>query len=106
MRMMLKIAIPTETANTHIAGGTFPAVMQNFLGDIKPEAAYFVAENGVRTAYFFVQMTDASQLPAFAEPAFLAFHAKVDVTPAMNLDDLKAAMPAIEASVKKYQKGK
>lgn len=106
MRMLLKISIPTETGNAHIADGSFPGLMQNFLGDIKPEAAYFVAESGVRTAYYFVQMTDASQLPAFAEPAFLAFHAKVDVTPAMNLDDLKAAMPVIEASLKKYHRAK
>lgn len=106
MRMMLKISIPTETANAHMADGSFAATMQNILGDIKPEAAYFVAENGVRTAYLFITMTDSSQLPAVAEPAFLAFHAKVEVTPAMNLDDLKAAMPAIEASVKKYRKGK
>jgi hypothetical protein len=106
MRMMIRIAMPTEHANAHISDGSFQAIMQSYLADAKPEAAYFVAENGVRTAYFFVNMTDSSELPAFCEAPFLAYHAKVDVTPAMNLDDLKAAMPAIEAAVKKYAPAK
>ena len=102
MRMMIRVAMPTEAANAHIADGSFAGLMQNYMGEIKPEAAYFVAEGGVRTAYFFVDMTESSQLPAFCEAPFLAYNAEVDVTPAMNLDDLKAAMPAIEAAVKKY----
>ena len=106
MRMMLRISIPTETANLHMADSSFPTIMKNYITDVKPEAAYFVAENGVRTAYFFVNMTDSSQLPAFAEPAFHAYNARIEVTPAMNLDDLQTAMPSIEAAVKKYGQGK
>ena len=104
MRMMVKISLPTETANEAMANGTFAATLQTFLAEVKPEAAYFVAENGVRTTYMFLDMTESSQLPALAEPAFLAYHAKVEVTPAMNLEDLKAAMPAIEHAVKTYSK--
>jgi hypothetical protein len=100
--MMIRVTLPNETASARIADGTFTPAMQSYLAEIKPEAAYFLAENGVRTAYFFVDMTDSSQLPALAEPLFQAFQAEVDVTPAMNLEDLKAAMPAIEAAVKKY----
>ncbi len=106
MRMMIRISLPTETANAHMADGSFGGIMQNYLADVKPEAAYFVTENGVRTSYFFVNMTESSQLPAFCEAPFLAYNAKVEVTPAMNLDDLKAAMPAIEAAVKKYAPAK
>jgi hypothetical protein len=106
MRMMIRISMPTEIANAHIADGSFAGAMQNYLADAKPEAAYFVAENGVRTSYMFVDMTESSQLPAFCEPSFLAYNAKVEVTPAMNLDDLKAAMPAIEAAFKKYAPAK
>jgi len=106
MRMMIRMSIPTEIGNAQIADGSFPTVMQNILSDLKPEAAYFVAENGIRTAYFFVDMTESSQLPALGEPAFLAYNAKVELTPAMNLDDLKTAAPAIEAAAKKYLKPK
>lgn len=63
-----------------------------------------MAENGCRTAYLFVHMTESSQLPAFSEPPFLAYGAKVKATPAMNLEDLTAAMPAIDAAVQNYVK--
>ena len=61
-------------------------------------------ETAKRAAYFFADMKESSQLPVFSEPAFLAYRAKVEITPAMNLEDLMAAMPAIEAAVKKYGK--
>jgi len=51
-------------------------------------------------------MAESSQLPAFCEPGFLVYNAKVEVMPAMNLDDLKAAMPALENAVKTYAKAK
>ena len=106
MRVMMRVTLPTETSNAALANGSFPVTMQKSMTELKPEAAYFVAENGCRTAYFFVNITETSQLPAIAEPSFLAFNAKVEVTPAMSLDDLKAAMPAIEQAVKNFYPGK
>jgi 7,8-dihydro-6-hydroxymethylpterin-pyrophosphokinase len=47
-------------------------------------------------------MTDSSQLPAVAEPFFLAFNAVIDVQPAMTPQDLAAAAPAIERAAKNY----
>ena len=43
--------------------------------------------------------------PAVAEPWFLPFDAHVELHPAMNLDDLKKAMPGIEKAVKNYRRG-
>ncbi len=43
-----------------------------------------------------------SEIPAVAEPWFLAFNAQVEFHPAMNLEDLKNATPGIENAVKKY----
>ena len=106
MRMMVKISLPVETANAAIINGTFGPTLQSFLAEAKPEAAYFVAENGVRTAYLFVDITDSSQLPALCEPSFLAFNAKVEVTPAMNIQDLAKARPAMEQAVKNYAPAK
>jgi len=102
MRMMIRITLPTDTMNTRITDGSFQTVLQNYVAEFKPEAVYFVAENGVRTMYMFADMASTSQLPAVVEPPFLAYEAAVDVTPAMNLDDLKAAMPHIQAAVTNY----
>ena len=79
----------------------FKAIPQ-ILAEQKPEAAYFAAEDGKRTAFLFLNMDDPSQLPAIAEPWFLAFNASIEATPAMVVADLQEAGPAIEQAVKKY----
>ena len=76
-----------------------------FDADLKPEAAYFAADNGKRTGFIFFDLKDASQIPAVAEPWFLAFDAHVEFHPAMNLEDLKKATPGIEKAVKNYRRG-
>jgi len=100
----MKVTIPTEAGNAAAEGGF--SQMPQILAEQKPEAAYFVAENGKRTAMLFIHMDDPSQLPAFAEPWFLAFNADIEATPAMVADDLAKAGPAIEEAVKKYGKKK
>ena len=47
-------------------------------------------------------MQDASQIPAIAEPWFLAFNASIEIHPVMVPDDLARAGSAIEVAVKKY----
>ena len=72
------------------------------LDDLKPEAAYFADDNGERTGFIFFDLTDPSQIPAVAEPWFLALNAKVSFRPVMNTDDLGKAIPGIERAVKKF----
>jgi len=73
-----------------------------FWRDLKPEAVYFTDSNGQRTALIFLVMQDASQIPAIAEPWFLAFNASVEIHPVMIPDDLAKAGGAIDNAVKKY----
>ena len=47
-------------------------------------------------------MQNASQIPAIAEPWFLAFNAGIEIHPVMILEDLAKAGGAIENAVKKY----
>ena len=105
MRCLLKVAIPVETGNAAISDGSLPKTIESILADMKPEAAYFTGDNGKRTGFIFFDLKDASQIPAVAEPWFLAFDAHVELHPAMNLDDLKKATPGIERAVKNYQRG-
>lgn len=105
MRCLLKASIPVEMGNATIADGSLPRTIESILADLKPEAAYFAEDNGKRTGFIIFDLKDPSQLPAVAEPWFLAFNAHVEVRPAMNLDDLKKASSGIEKAVKNYARG-
>jgi len=102
MRFMLKVNLPVETANAAAKAGKLSTIIQSILADLKPEAAYFTDNNGQRCGYLFLDMQDASQIPAIAEPWFLAFNASIEIHPVMVPEDLAKAGPAIEKAVKKY----
>lgn len=103
MRFMLEVTIPTENGNATIRDGSLPTTMQTILEELKPEAAYFAAVGaGCRGGFMVVNIDDASQIPALAEPFFLAFNATVKFYPVMTPDDLMQAGPAIGAAVQKY----
>lgn len=102
MRMMLRVSIPVEAGNDAVRGGTLGSTIQKILAEIKPEAAYFTEENGERTGYIFFEMNKSSDLPAIAEPFFLAFNAKLTVRPAMTPQDLAEAGPHFERALKNY----
>jgi hypothetical protein len=101
MRFLFKISFPVEAGNAAAKKNGFKAI-QNILEQQKPEAAYFVTENGKRTAILVINMESASEIPAIAEPWFLALNAAVEVTPAMVPADLQKAAPAIAQAVKAY----
>jgi len=103
MRFLLKVNIPVEAGNAAAKAGKLGSTIQSILADLKPEAVYFIADKGQRTALIFLEMTDASQIPAIAEPWFLAFTAGLACCPVMVPGDLAKAGGAIEAAVNKYR---
>lgn len=102
MRVLLKVSLPVETANDVARSGKLGSTLESILAEQKPEAAYFVEMEGMRTGIIVVDIADPSQIPAIAEPYFLAFNAEVTFHPAMVPADLAKAGPAIEQAVKKY----
>jgi hypothetical protein len=102
VRCLLKVSIPTEIGNNRIVDGSLARTIESILNDLKPEAAYFAEEQGVRTGFVVCNVKDETEIPAIAEPWFLAFNARVEFHPAMTVADLKKAAPGFENAVRKY----
>jgi len=102
MRFLCKFMMSNEAANKMAKDGTMGKTIGAILEEQKPEAVYFGLEDGMRTAYMVVHLDDASQLPALAEPWFLACDAAIEAQAVMVPEDLQKAGPAIEAAGKKY----
>ena len=103
MRMLLRVSIPVEAGNAAAKAGTLGTTVERILGDLKPEAAYFFADDaGQRSGSIVFEMKDTSQIPAIAEPWFLAFNAKISMRPIMNPQDLAGAGPSIAKAAQDY----
>ena len=88
MRILLQISIPHEPFNSFVRDGTVGAKMEQILKATTPETIYFTEQDGHRGAVAVVEMSEASQIPALAEPWFLAFNADVKMRIAMTPADL------------------
>jgi hypothetical protein len=104
MRMLMRVSIPVETGNAAAKAGTLGSTVERILADLKPEAAYFFADDGRRSGSIVFDMNDSSEVPAASEPWILAFNAKVSFRPIMNPQDLAKAAPAIGKAVEQYGK--
>ena len=103
MRMLLRVSIPVEAGNAAAKTGTLGTTVERILGDLKPEAAYFFVDDaGQRSGSIVFEMKDTSQIPAIAEPWFLAFNAKISMRPIMNPQDLAGAGPSIAKAAQDY----
>jgi hypothetical protein len=102
MRFLIRVVWDIEKGNKLARKGKLGDIAKDILEDIEPECAYFVTEDGCRSCIMVVHLEDASELPAIAEPWFLAVNAKVEAQPAMVAEDLMKAGPAMEAAARKF----
>ena len=92
MRTLLRVSIPVEAGNAAAKAGTLGSTVEKILADLKPEAAYFFADDdGQRSGSIVFDLKDSSEIPAVAEPWFLAFNARISFRPIMNTQDLAKA---------------
>jgi hypothetical protein len=105
MRMLLRVSVPVEAGNAAAKAGTLGSTVEQIVADLKPEAAYFFADDeGQRSCSIVFDLKDPSQIPAIAEPWYLAFNAKVSLRPVMNSQDLAKAGPSISKAAEQYGK--
>ena len=100
MRMLMHVKFPHPEFNAAVREGSVGKKMSRIFEEQKPEAAYFTEYGGRRSAILIVELADPSQIPALAEPWFLAFGADVELHPVMVPEDLKRA--DLEALGKKW----
>jgi hypothetical protein len=92
MRMMLTVQMPVDAANEAIQDGRLGKIVDAALERLKPEAAYFTSVNGDRGAIFIFDLRDPSDIPTVCEPFFLELGASVDLSPVMNIDEVRAGL--------------
>jgi len=77
MRMMMRLTIDTDAGNCAIRDGSIAQILQESLKRLKPEAAYFYPENGMRAGIMVFDLADPSEIPAITEPLFQELGAKI-----------------------------
>jgi hypothetical protein len=92
MRMLLKVQMEVEAGNRAIRDGSLAETLDRVMGQIQPEAAYFTALDGKRTALIFFDMESPSQIPSVAEPFFMALDAAIEIVPAMSAEDVRTGI--------------
>jgi len=91
MKMLLTVEFPHEPFNSLVRSGKAGQILGRILDAIKPEAAYFTEQDGMRGGIFLVDVQKPSDVPAFAEPFFLQFQANVRFRIVMSPEDLQRA---------------
>lgn len=103
MKYIMRVKMASgEEGNKLLKDPLFGKKMQELLKEVKAEAAYFTTICGHRGGYVIVNMDDASQIPAIAEPFFMWLKAEIEFYPVMTPEDLGKGGAAIEAAGKKW----
>ena len=92
MRTLARFTLDVAAANETIRAGSLAPMIENSLASLNPEAAYFYADGGKRTAIVIFDMKSPSDIPVVAEPWFMAANATVEFFPVMTADELKTGL--------------
>ena len=89
---MLKYTIPVEKGNEAAKDGSLGLAIDALIEQVKPEAAYFMVEQGTRAGIVVFNETDQSRLPKINEPMFAKLNAAIEIYPVLTLEDLKKGL--------------
>ncbi len=97
MRTMLRFSLPLEKSNQAHDDGTLGKTLETLFGKLKPEAAYFGPIGGKRGGTLVFDISDPSEIPVLLEPLFHNLNAEVEISPVMNVEELKKGLAAAKA---------
>ena len=100
MRTLIRIIPEVEKANEAIANGTFERLLEETMERLRPEAAYFFAEGGRRSANLICDLIDQADIPSIAEPWFMEVNATVEFFPCMNAEDVQRGLAKARENMK------
>ncbi|NYI06302.1 hypothetical protein [Allostreptomyces psammosilenae] len=92
MRTLLTVNIDAEAGTAAFRDGTLPRTLESMVELMRPEAAYFGPAGGMRTSFFVFDLEDPARIPVIAEPFFSTMRARIEMTPVMNLEEVRAGM--------------
>lgn len=88
MRLILRFSIPVQKGNEAVSDGTLALALKDLVEKAKPEAAYFHLDDGRRAGTIIFEADDSFQMAEINEPLFAKLDAKIDIQPAISLDEL------------------
>jgi hypothetical protein len=93
MRMMMRVHIEALKGTEALKSGSFQKAFEAFVEKFKPEATYFLPDQGMRSCFFVFDMQGSQQLPQVGE-RFFELGYTVAVSPCMTPEDLQAGLAA------------
>ena len=107
MRFFVRAVIPTVSGNKAIVEGRLSAIIEGLTNELKPEIAFFRANEsgptaGMKSINLIVNGDSAAQLRTKMRPLFEPIQAEVEYEQVMLSDELLEALPTMQESVKKY----
>ena len=88
MRLIFRFSIPVQKGNEAVSDGTLALALKSLVEKVKPEAAYFHLDDGCRAGTIVFEATDQLQMAEINEPLFEKLDAKIDIQPAISLEEL------------------
>ncbi|MCQ4044119.1 hypothetical protein ACFOSC_15535 [Streptantibioticus rubrisoli] len=92
MRTLMTIRIEAEAGSRALESGTLRETLRRLADRVRPEASYVLCLDGMRTVVLVFDLADPAQLNALTEPLFRELKARVDMYPAVPLEDLLASL--------------
>jgi hypothetical protein len=98
MRTLMMVEMDVEAGNRAISDGSLGQAIERMTRELQPEAAYFTAVDGKRTALIVFDLKEESQIPSAAEPFFQLLNASVRLSPVMTPEDVRTGLERATAA--------